>query len=481
MAVAERAAPRTVSRLGGRFAQPHAGLVAVVGLAALLRLATELAYRPALFFVDSWSYVVWAYDPSLSGFPGDRPAGYGFFLNIVDFLGRSLPLLVTVQHLAGMATGLLVYFLLLRLGSGRGWATLAAAIVLLDGYAITLEQYLMPEALFTLALTASAFLLTVTRRGPAALAASGALLAVAISLRTMGLFAVPPWILYVALTRLPRRALIAAAAGLLLPLLAYASAQASAGEGFAITPPGSSWFLYGRIGHIADCSGIHVPAAERPLCVNRPARERHPSPDFYVWKSGSPANRTFGYVYKDPKSLGHGNRTLRSFAFRIVRHRPLPYLGVAALDFGRFFAPGVASEPPDDGAIELPADPHQWFPGRHVRDRFFPHYNPRAHFPSKAVRDYQRIFHTPRWLMAILSLAVLALIPVGWGGRRPLPRRREALFLGGAALLMLLATAATTIFNVRYIVSLVPLLTAGGALALEDLTRLARRPRPSPG
>ncbi|MFN2616943.1 MAG: phospholipid carrier-dependent glycosyltransferase [Thermoleophilaceae bacterium] len=474
MEVAERLPSPAASRWGGETLRRHAGLVAVVGLAALVRLATEVAYRPALFFDDSWTYVVYAYDRALNRFPGDRPAGYPLFLNAADAFGRSITSVVTLQHLAGLATGVLVYFLLLRLGTRRRWATLGAAIVLLDGYAIALEQYVMPEALFTLALTVSVFLVTVARPTPASLAASGFLLAASISLRTMGLFAVPVWLAYLALKRVPRRSFAAGAAALLIPLLAYASAQASAGEGFSVVPPGNGWFLYGRIGPIADCRGIDVPASERPLCVDSRTRERHTRPDFYVWKAGSPANRAFGYVNRDPVHLEGPNRTIRSFALRIARHRPLAYGSATALDFARFFAPEVASERPDDGPIRLPVDLQHRFPGFHAQARFFPDYDPRAHPPAALVRSYRGVVHTPRWLMALFALAGLALLPVGRRnrGRAVLPRRREALFLTGTALVMLLGAAATTNFNVRYVVALVPLFTAGGVLAIEDLWAL---------
>ena len=49
--------------------------------------------------------------------------------------------------------------------------------MLLDAYAIALEQQILAEAFFTLALAASFFLVVGRDRGPAALAASGALLA----------------------------------------------------------------------------------------------------------------------------------------------------------------------------------------------------------------------------------------------------------------------------------------------------------------
>jgi hypothetical protein len=44
---------RALWALGGE----HLGIVVVVALAGVLRLATALAYRPALLSKDSWDYV----------------------------------------------------------------------------------------------------------------------------------------------------------------------------------------------------------------------------------------------------------------------------------------------------------------------------------------------------------------------------------------------------------------------------------------
>ena len=58
------------------------------------------------------------------------------------------------QHLAGLVTGVLVYALMLRLRLPRWLATVGAAVVVLDAYAIALEQQVLAEAFFTLALVA---------------------------------------------------------------------------------------------------------------------------------------------------------------------------------------------------------------------------------------------------------------------------------------------------------------------------------------
>ena len=49
-----------------------------------------------------------------------------------------------------------------------------------------------------------------------------------------------------------------AALGLLLPLLAYASWHAADTGRFGLTQA-DGWFLYGRVGEIADCGNADVP------------------------------------------------------------------------------------------------------------------------------------------------------------------------------------------------------------------------------
>src|SRR5438270_2395387 len=151
-------------------------LLLVLVLAALLRIAVALAYRPAIFYNDSFVYVRHAYNLGGTGlvtFAPDRPAGYPLILHL---LGYSLAWTTSLQHLAGLIGGLLLYWLMRRLGVGRGLAAVGVALVLLDSYALTLEQLILAESLFTLAVIASAALILGSRRWWA-IAAGGALLA----------------------------------------------------------------------------------------------------------------------------------------------------------------------------------------------------------------------------------------------------------------------------------------------------------------
>ncbi len=100
--------------------------------------------------------------------------------------------------------------------------------------------------------------------------------------------------------------------------------------------------------------------------------------------------------------------------------------------------------------------------------------------PAKRVRDYHEVAHTPRPVMGALALAAVAALLASAVAallrRAPLPRRREVFLLSGAALAMLLGSAATSDFVLRYLIPVVPLLVCGGVAACADLLALAARP-----
>src|SRR3954468_13141960 len=154
----------------------HWPLLIVLAIAAAVRIGVAIAYWPATFFGDSWSYLNLAYE---GGFAPDRPSGYPQVIHLLSIFGRDLGTLTTAQHLAGLATTALVYALMLRLQLSRWLAAAGAALVGLDAYAIALEQQILAEAFFTTALVASFFCIVGRERGPASLAAGGVLLALA--------------------------------------------------------------------------------------------------------------------------------------------------------------------------------------------------------------------------------------------------------------------------------------------------------------
>src|ERR1700749_4047328 len=105
-----------------------------------LRVVTQVAYRPVLFYIDSYKY--------LTGSGGIDPEGYRFLVAPILWAGN-LAVVPAFQHLLGLAMGLAIYIVLGRRGGARrGAGARAAAPILLDAYQRQMEQTLMPDVAF---------------------------------------------------------------------------------------------------------------------------------------------------------------------------------------------------------------------------------------------------------------------------------------------------------------------------------------------
>jgi len=140
-------------RLGVRrhwlFGLALAGAIAV-------RVLVMLAFRPIMWFGgDSASYLATGLrlvpDPS-------RVGGYGFFLWLLRPL-HSFAVVAAVQHVMGLAIGLVSYLLARRYGL-PGWvATLAAVPVFFDAYELQLESDAVPDVPFGFMIFVALYLL----------------------------------------------------------------------------------------------------------------------------------------------------------------------------------------------------------------------------------------------------------------------------------------------------------------------------------
>jgi hypothetical protein len=158
---------------------------------------------------------------------------------------------------------------------------------------------------------------------------------------------------------------------------------------------------------------------------------------------------------------------LGAFARRIIYHQPLDYLAAVGKDVLRFFTPGATAYGDAGSATSLPGSAAQEVILPDVRRRFVPGLRPRARSPSALLRDYRRVLHVPRPLLALLALASLA------GLALRVRARRELLLLSGSGLMLILGSAATAGFGLRYLLPSVPLIATGGGLAARDLWDLS--------
>ena len=112
----------------------------------VLRVLTQLAYRPALLYIDSPKYLT-------SGLEKYDPQGYqDLVLRPLLWVG-DLAVVAGFQHLLGLAMALALYTTLIRRHAPRWAATLAAAPLLLDAYQLQMEQTIMPDVTFEALIT----------------------------------------------------------------------------------------------------------------------------------------------------------------------------------------------------------------------------------------------------------------------------------------------------------------------------------------
>ena len=155
----------------------------------MLRVLAQLAYRPALLYIDSVKYIY-------NGWPGTDPVGYKVPLKVILLFGN-LETVAAVQHLLGLAMALTIYAMLVRRGAARWLAALAVAPVLLDAYQLQIEQTIMPDVWFEAVIVAGlALLLWRPRPTLWLIVAAGLSLGAAATIRQIGEILVLPALIY---------------------------------------------------------------------------------------------------------------------------------------------------------------------------------------------------------------------------------------------------------------------------------------------
>jgi hypothetical protein len=302
----------------------------------VLRVLAQVAYQPALFYIDSIKYMFGAY-------PGDDPPGY--LLVLRPFLAvANLTAVAAVQHLLGLGMAVALYVLLLRRGSPRWLAALATAPVLLDGYQLQIEQTVMPDVLFEVLMVAGlVVLLWQPRPRPWMVLVGGVLLGSTATMWQPGEIVILPAVVYVAIVargwRRTLRDAVLVCAAFALPILLVSFRNYVDIHRFSLAPNAAST-IYGRMAAAADCQTLRVPSYERQLCPSRQLAARL-GPDGLDHSPDSPLKN-----YVPPAGMAqHGVAT--DFSRRVLTQQPLRVAGSILADAAKLFEVHRVSSPGD--------------------------------------------------------------------------------------------------------------------------------------
>lgn len=497
--------------LGGR---PALAVFALLLAAAIgLRILLSLVYEPAtLSQFDANSYV-WQADGGLFSSALQAP-GYSGFLRLTHLISDQVAFMISVQHLLALVTAAIAWWTVRRI-SGSDWLGLIpAAIVLLNGDALLLEHSVMSETLFTffvVAMLAAAVVALDSPRPWAWLALAGALLGGAIWVRYAAIGLVPVLAVWALLVFKPiRRDGLAAAVAALVPVIVLVGLLVvlqGRQTGFYGLGESGGWALYSRVAGFADCREFDPPAGTERLCEST-APEQRRNPDWYGFDPESPARRLFG----GPPG---GDALLRSWARRAIVAQPFAYAGEVLDDLTLF----VDEEPwtnrnysligsrvvsftlrtPDE---HCPPDvcraPPLGVEGNSVfgwtnpdYGAYYAAFEPHAAAAVVFFQDLQRVLRVHGPLLGVaIALSLLGLLAL----RGRLAKGQWLLTL--SALALLVTPVATTTYNIRYVIPVLPLFAAAAALAPLSLRegadwiprgarrlrdRLRRRASPPPG
>ncbi|CAM04877.1 glycosyl transferase family 2 [Saccharopolyspora erythraea NRRL 2338] len=442
---------------------------------AALRVVVQLAYQPALLYIDSFRYL----DDLGFFFPGGiNPIGYEVLLLGPLLVVGNLAFVAAVQHLLGLALGAAVYALLHRFGVRRWIAALAAAPVLLDAYQLQIEHNIMSDLLFQLLLLAVVVVLTWRGTpGPVPAAVAGGVLALSVLVRIVGLTLVVPAAVFVLLAAglRPRdgwkRRLVSAGAlagvfagvilGYALYHLSWTGVLALGGHTGSV--------VYGRAAAVADCEALDLTPDEQVVCPDEPreVRERN-GIDYYIHFYNIPANvqalpEDFDYV------AAQG-----SLARKVLLHQPMDIAGGVATDFLKGFAP-TRTQSPGDVPLDrwqfqttYPMYGAEWYVAEWAE-----HHGDVKPSADPELAGFLRAYqlgggYTPGIVLgSALAVGVLALLGAGRARRSGL--RALCLLPTGLAATVLL-TAAAMEFSWRYQLPGLVLLPLAGALGITAIT-----------
>ncbi len=329
-------------------ASRHWLAIALLAAGLVLRACVLLAYRPALFFVDSVRYLYNA--------EGMDPVGYKGPLRAILFVAN-FGTVAAVQHLLGLGMAVVIYLVLLRRGVSRWLAALAIAPVLLDAYQLQIEQMIMPDVWFEALIVAGLAILLWQPRARGAtpgsggaqpgravppgtgvswrrVVAGGIVLGASATVAQVGEALLLPMVIYVLVAGGSWRRAVgkaaAACASFALPILVYCTVSFLLTGAFFLSHSGVTSF-YGRMAAAADCATIKLPPDERGMCPTRAQQAK--GPDWLEYGDGSPIRPYYADLPR-----GEADSLIAGFNHRVLTQQPLRVAEAYARDVVKLFA-----------------------------------------------------------------------------------------------------------------------------------------------
>ncbi len=454
---------------------PHLAVVLAAGLA--VRVLIEIAYRPALVFPDTIYYIHYATHFTR---PGDiRTTLYS------ELIAPTIPLhqlwlIPVIQHLVGLATGALGYAVLVRFGCRKWLAALAAVPLVLDPLELITEHYILTDSLSVFLMVLVLAVVTWNKRKLTKRDAlwTGLLLALTVLERVQAGIVVLPIAAYVfAIVRPWRLALargVAMACTFAVPIFGWMFWFHLTQGPWALSDYSGRW-LYGRVAQFADCTGMAMPAYERPLCPTQPPSQRYQ--DYYMWNHHSPQ-----WDYHPPPGMKQGT-VAGEWALRVIAHQPLTYARVAGVDFIYGFAPvrNVGPEKYPEKYLRL-QESFPVFTWHDTSEVLWTYGRTQAEVQfesARILRYYGDIYTTGPLLAASIVLALAAAAGIGPARRSGM--RSVCLLFGLTALIVTVPDAALSTFDWRYQLPQIVLAPLAGGLGVAALIPRARAPRDGHG
>src|SRR5580692_5821818 len=317
----------------------HWLLALLIAGGLLLRMVTQLAYEPALLFIDSKKYL-YGTDFNLGAWGSFDPIGYTLLVLKPVLIFTNLGFVAVLQHVLGLGMAVALYVLMLRRGVVRWLAALAVAPVLLDAYQLNAEQTIMPDVLFE-ALVVAGIVLLLWRPRPALpfVILAGLALGTSAPVRQVGEALILPALIYVlAAARDWRTRLLQSAALTVcfaLPIVGYMGySKVVLHYGFEMSSMGDA-YLYGRTAHAADCATLKLPPAEELLCPT-PAQALKFGVDGLVNNPDLP--RAVYAVDVRHGAPDYNYPQQKQFAYAVIKQQPMRVVGDITRDSIKIFA-----------------------------------------------------------------------------------------------------------------------------------------------